>query len=308
MVLTPAAARKKVAVVGAGPAGLSASTVAAECGHDVVLFDAAAEIGGQFNIAKKIPGKEEFYETLRYFGNKLELTGVDIQLNKKVSAQDLIDAGFDEVILATGIIPRVPPIEGIDHPKVKGYIDVIAKGEAVGEKVAVIGAGGIGYDVSELLVHEGNSPSLDIKKFNKEWGVDEDYTGRGAWAAPQPDASPRQVTMLQRKSSKMGAGLGKTSGWVHRASLKMKNVEMITGVSYDKIDDQGLHITINDMEQRVIECDNIILCAGQVSRRDLQENLEAAGVPTHLVGGSKLAGELDAKRAIKEGFEVANAL
>ena len=308
MVLTPASTKKKVAVVGAGPAGLSASTVAAECGHDVVLFDAADKIGGQFNVAKKIPGKEEFYETLRYFGNKLELTGVDVQLNTKVSAQDLIDAGFDEVILATGIIPRVPPIEGIDHPKVKGYIDVIAKGEPVGEKVAVIGAGGIGYDVSELLVHEGKSPSLDIEKFNKEWGVDVDYTGRGAWAVPKPDAAPRQVTMLQRKSSKMGAGLGKTSGWVHRASLKMKNVEMINGVSYDKVDDQGLHITINDTEQRIIECDNIILCAGQVSRRDLQEELETAGVSTHLVGGAKLAGELDAKRAIKEGFEAANAL
>lgn len=308
LVIKPAQAKKKVAVVGAGPAGLSASTVAAECGHDVVLFDADDKIGGQFNIAKKIPGKEEFYETLRYFGNKLDLTGVDVQLNTKVSAQDLIDQGFDEVILATGITPRVPPIEGIDHPMVKGYIDVIAKGEPVGEKVAVIGAGGIGFDVAELLVHEGQSPSLDIEKFNKEWGVDVDYEGRGAWAAPQPEASPRQVTMLQRKSSKMGAGLGKTSGWVHRASLKMKDVDMITGVSYDKVDDQGLHITIDEKEQRIIECDNIILCAGQVSKRDLQEDLEAAGIATHLVGGSRLAGELDAKRAIREGFEVASAL
>lgn len=308
LVIKQTAKKKKVAVVGAGPAGLSASTVAAECGHDVVLFDAADEIGGQFNIAKKIPGKEEFYETLRYFNNKLELTGVDVQLNQKVTAQGLIDAGFDEVILATGIIPRVPPIEGVDHPKVKGYIDVISKGEKVGDKVAVIGAGGIGYDVSELLVHAGTSPSLDVEKFNKEWGVDVDYTGRGAWAKPQPEPSPRQVTMLQRKTSKMGADLGKTSGWVHRAALKMKNVEMITGVSYDKIDDQGLHITINNKEQRVIECDNVILCAGQVPRRDLQEELVAAGVSTHLVGGSRLAGELDAKRAIKEGFEVASAL
>lgn len=308
LVAEPATQVKKVAVVGAGPAGLSAATTMAERGHDVTLFDAAGEIGGQFNIAKKIPGKEEFYETLRYFNNRIKLTGVKLELGKLVEASELVEQGFDEVVLATGIIPRTPPIEGIDHPKVLSYIDVVLHGKPVGEKVAIIGAGGIGFDVAELLAHEGTSPSLDIEKFNKEWGVDADYEDRGAWARPQPEPSPRQITMLQRKTSKLGAGLGKTTGWIHRASLKMKQVDMIGGASYDKIDDKGLHITVNETEKKLIECDNVVICAGQVSRRDLQEELETAGVPTHLVGGSKLAGELDAKRAIREGFEVAIAM
>jgi len=305
LITQPTENKRKIAVVGSGPAGLSASTELAANGHDVTLFDMEDKIGGQFNIAKKIPGKEEFYETLRYYDVMLKKHSVNIQLNTKVNAQDLIDQGFDEVVLATGITPRTPPIPGVDHEKVLSYIDVIKHEKPVGNKIAVIGAGGIGFDVSELLVHKGTSPSMDIDLFNKEWGVNQSYDSRGAWAQPQPEESAREVVMLQRKKSKMGAGLGKTSGWVHRSSLKMKNVDMITGVSYDKIDDQGLHITINETEKRVIECDNIIMCAGQVSRRDLQEELEQAGLPVHLIGGSRLAGELDAKRAIRDGLELA---
>lgn len=312
MVIKPTQTPKKVAVVGAGPAGLSASTVAAECGHEVTLFDMDDKIGGQFNIAKQIPGKEEFYETLRYFGNKLKLTGVNVQLNTKVTAQQLKDDGFDEVILATGITPRVPKIEGIDHDKVLSYIDVIVHKKPVGQKVAVIGAGGIGFDVSELLVHEGESPSLNIDAFNEEWGVDDAYSTRGAVVAPQPAPSPREVTLIQRSEGKVGAKLGKTSGWVHRASLKMKRVNMVSGASYEKIDDLGLHITLKDKDDNpiptLIECDNVVLCAGQLSRNDMKEELDALGLPCHLVGGAKLAGELDAKRAIKEGFEVATTL
>lgn len=312
MVIKPAQTKKKVAVVGAGPAGLSASTVAAECGHDVTLFDMGDKIGGQFNIAKQIPGKEEFYETLRYFGNKLKLTGVNVQLNTKVDAQKLKDEGFDEVVLATGITPRVPKINGIDHDKVLSYIDVIVHKKPVGEKVAVIGAGGIGFDVSELLVHEGESPSLNIEAFNDEWGVDESYATRGAVVAPQPAPSPREVTLIQRSEGKVGAKLGKTSGWVHRASLKMKKVNMVSGASYEKIDDLGLHITLKDKDDNpiptLIECDNVVLCAGQLSRNGMKDELDALDIPCHLVGGAKLAGELDAKRAIKEGFQAAVSL
>ena len=305
---TPATVKKKIAVVGAGPAGLSASTILAERGHDVDLFDKASEIGGQFNIAKKIPGKEEFYETLRYFDHKIQETGVKLRLNEGVDATALISAGYDEVVLATGIRPRKLTIEGAEHDKVLSYVEVVQDERPVGERVAIIGAGGIGFDVAELLAHEGISPSLDIEKFNKEWGVDDDYEFRGAYALADPEPSPRQITMLQRKESKMGKGLGKTTGWIHRASLKMKSVRMITGVEYTKIDDRGLHFSINGGEPQVIECDNVVVCAGQVSRRDLLDGLEAANIPTHLIGGSKLAGELDAKRAIREGFEIASTI
>lgn len=299
---------KKVAVVGAGPAGLSAATVLAERGHQVDLFDKADEIGGQFNIAKQIPGKEEFHETIRYFDNKIELTGVNLQLNQNISAQQLIDDAYDEVVLATGIRPRQLDIEGADHPTVLSYIDVVVHKKPVGERVAIIGAGGIGFDVAEYLVHEGQSPSMNIELFNKEWGIDSDYENRGAWEAPNPEPPARQVTMLQRKSSKLGKGLGKTTGWIHRAALAMKNVRMIAGVTYDRIDDQGLHITVAGQAPQVIECDTIVVCAGQLSRKDLLDELETANIPTHLIGGSKLAGELDAKRAIREGFEVAAAI
>lgn len=304
----PTKAKKRVAVVGAGPAGLSAATVLAERGHEVDLFDKAGEIGGQFNIAKQIPGKEEFYETLRYFNNKIQETGVNLRLNESVDATALSSADYDEVVLATGIIPRKLTIEGADHAKVLSYIDVIQDKKEVGQRVAIIGAGGIGFDVAELLVHQGTSPSLDIELFNKEWGVDTQYENRGAYGHAAPEAPARQVTMLQRKEGKMGAGLGKTTGWIHRASLKMKNVQMVRGVEYTKIDDRGLHFTIQGGEPQVIECDTVVVCAGQLSRIDLLKGLEAANIPTHLIGGSKLAGELDAKRAIREGFEIAAAI
>jgi len=305
---TPTATTKKVAVVGAGPAGLSAATVLAERGHTVDLFDKASEIGGQFNIAKKIPGKEEFYETLRYFENKIKETGVNLRLNEGVDVTALVSAGYDEVVLATGIIPRELDIDGADHEKVLSYIDVVQDEKPVGQKVAIIGAGGIGFDVAELLAHQGTSPSLDINVFNKEWGVDTSYEQRGAYTLADPEAPARQITMLQRKEGKMGANLGKTTGWIHRASLKMKSVQMVRGVEYTKIDDRGLHFTIQGGEPQVIECDNVVVCAGQLSRKDLLSGLEAQGMKTHLIGGSKLAGELDAKRAIREGFELAAAI
>ena len=307
-VIVPTEQVKRVAVVGSGPAGLSAATVLAERGHQVTLYDSSHEIGGQFNIAKQIPGKEEFYETLRYFNSKIEDTQVDLKLGTQVNAQDLINAGFDEVVLATGITPREIDIEGADHPKVLSYLDVVVHKQAVGEKVAIIGAGGIGFDVAEYLVHQGPSPSLDIELFNKEWGVDTDYEHRGAFERPQPEPPARQITMLQRKKSKPGKGLGKTTGWIHRAALAMKQVKMVAGAEYIKIDDQGLHITTERGGATIIECDHVVVCAGQLPRRDLQAELAAADMPTHLIGGAKLAGELDAKRAILEGFEVAAAI
>ena len=297
--------KKRIAVVGAGPAGLSAATVLAERGHDVDLFDKSSEIGGQFNMAKKIPGKEEFYETLRYFKNKIDETGVNLRLSEGVDATALISAGYDEVVLATGIVPRQLTIEGHDHSKVLSYVDVVRDEKSVGSRVAIIGAGGIGFDVAELLSHQGTSPSLDIQIFNKEWGVDTEYKTRGAYIHANPEVSPRHITLLQRKSGKIGSGLGKTTGWIHRASLKMKNVQMVAGVEYLKIDDRGLHFTIDGREPQVIECDNVVVCAGQLSNRSLLDELNTASINTHLVGGSKLAGELDAKRAIREGFELA---
>jgi 2,4-dienoyl-CoA reductase (NADPH2) len=304
----PTKIKKRIAVVGAGPAGLSAATVLAERGHDVDLFDKASEIGGQFNIAKKIPGKEEFYETLRYYANKIDETGVNLRLSEGVSATALISAEYDEVVLATGIVPRTLNIEGAEHKKVLSYVDVVQDQKPVGKRVAIIGAGGIGFDLAELLAHQGVSPSLDIGLFNKEWGVDSDYNDRGAFGHADPEAPARQITKLQRKQGKMGAGLGKTTGWIHRASLKMKSVQMVGGAEYTKIDDRGLHFTIQGGEPQVIECDTIVVCAGQLSRTDLLAELQAANISTHLIGGSKLAGELDAKRAIREGFELAASL
>ena len=306
----PTTAVKKIAVVGAGPAGLAAATVAAERGHEVTLFDSAEEIGGQFNVAKLIPGKEEFYETLRYFQQKLQATKVNVKLGQRVNAQELLAQGFDEVILATGIVPRVPEIPGIDHPKVMGYLDAILGCKPVGDKVAVIGAGGIGFDVSELLTHSGASTSLDTDAFWKEWGIDLGLEARGGIAGvqPQPAAAARQVYLLQRKKSKVGAGLGKTSGWVHRAGLRTKQVEMIPSVEYLRVDDAGLHISVAGGEPQVLPVDNVILCAGQTPLRELQAELEAAGVTVHLVGGADVAAELDAKRAIDQGSRVAAAV
>jgi 2,4-dienoyl-CoA reductase (NADPH2) len=307
LTITPTAAKKRIAVVGAGPAGLAFATTAAERGHSVTLFDGAAEIGGQFNIAKQIPGKEEFYETLRYFGKQIQLTGVDLKLNTRVTVDELIQAGFEEVVLATGVAPRTPDIPGVDHPKVLSYLDVLRDKKPVGKTVAVIGAGGIGFDVSEYLLHEGTSPSVDAPKFYAEWGIDTTYAQAGGIKAPHLDKAPRQVYLLQRKASKVGDGLGKTTGWIHRASLKSRNVEMISGAAYDRIDDLGLHITVGG-KQMTLPVDNVVICAGQDPQRALQSGLEASGVKVSLIGGADVAAELDAKRAIKQGTELAAAI
>ncbi len=301
---------KKIAVIGAGPAGLAASTVAAERGHHVTLFDSAAEIGGQFNIAKRVPGKEEFYETLRYFARKLQATDVDVRLNTRIAVEDLLGAGFDEVILATGIAPRTPAIPGIDHPKVLSYLDVILQRKPVGQSVAVIGAGGIGFDVSEFLVHQGISTSLDRTAFWKEWGIDTALEARGGVAGIKPElhAPARQVFLLQRKASKVGDGLGKTTGWIHRTGLKNKQVQMLNSVEYLRIDDAGLHIRIGEGEEKVLPVDNIVICAGQDPLRELYDGLVEAGQSVHLIGGADVAAELDAKRAIDQGSRLAAGL
>lgn len=301
--MKPAEAVKSIAVVGAGPAGLAAATTAAQRGHKVVLFDAADKIGGQFNIAKQVPGKEEFNETLRYFAKQLELLNVDVRLNTLVTAETLNEGGFDAVLLATGIVPRTPAIDGIAHSKVLTYLDVLRDKKPVGGKVAIIGAGGIGFDTAEYLSHGKSVPSQDIEAFMREWGIDMTLEARGGVEGmkPQPEPSPRQIVLLQRKSTKIGAGLGKTTGWAHRLGLQMKGVQMIAGVQYDKIDDAGLHITV-DGEQKVLDVDNVIICAGQEPQRALVQGLT---VPHHLIGGADEALELDAKRAIAQGTKVA---
>lgn len=304
----PTTAKKKVAVVGAGPAGLAASTIAAERGHEVTLFESSGEIGGQFNMAKRIPGKEEFYETIRYFDKQIELSGVDLRLNTWADEAALTSGGYSEVIMATGVKPRQLSIPGIDHPKVLSYIDVLLHKKEVGKRVAIIGAGGIGFDVAEYLSHaEGHAPSLNIDEFLEEWGVDPTYERPGGLKAPKPTPSPRELFLLQRTEGKLGAKLGKTTGWIHRSSLKNKRVKMIGGVAYEKIDDRGLHITVGGKPE-LLEVDNVIVCAGQVVNRDLQSGLEQAGMKVHLIGGANLASELDAKRAIDEGARLAAQL
>jgi 2,4-dienoyl-CoA reductase (NADPH2) len=304
LTLSPARRSKHIAVVGAGPAGLSAATALADRGHSVELFEADDEIGGQFGIARKIPGKEEFAETIRYYRRRLEVTGVKLHLGTRVAAGDL--TGFDEVVLATGVAPRVPSLPGIDHPKVLSYVDVVKHSKPVGARVAVIGAGGIGVDVSEFLTHTG-SPALDRDAWMAEWGVTDPEQAAGGLGTPRPEPSPRQVYLLQRKKTGIGSGLGKTSGWVHRAALKAKRVEQLPGVTYERIDDDGLHITVDGVP-RLLEVDTVVVCAGQEPVRDLADELRAAGLPVHLIGGADVAAELDAKRAIDQGTRLAAAL
>ncbi|CAB0150399.1 2,4-dienoyl-CoA reductase [NADPH] [Pseudidiomarina piscicola] len=306
LVMQPTRQKKRIAVVGAGPAGLAFSSYAAERGHEVHLFDAKNEIGGQFNYAKQIPGKEEFYETLRYFNNQLKATGVTLHLGQQQTAASLLAEQFDEVVLATGVVPRKVDIEGIDHPKVMGYIDVLRDHKAVGNKVALIGAGGIGFDVAEYLTTEA-SPTLNADEWAEIWGVDKDYHERGGLMQGKPETTSREVWLLQRKTSKVGKGLGKTSGWVHRATLKKKGVHMVAGVTYQRITDEGLWIEV-DGEQKLLEVDTIVTCAGQLPLRELHDELESAGQSVHLIGGADVAAELDAKRAIRQGAELAAEL
>ena len=296
---------KNIAVVGAGPAGLSFATYAAQRGHEVTIFEASHQIGGQFNIAKTIPGKEEFYETLRYFKRQIELyPNIKLCLNQTATYEQLKQAQFDEIVVATGVTPRHLEIEGIDHPKVLSYLEVLRDRITVGEKVAIIGAGGIGFDTAEYLTHSGESGSLNPEKFYDEWGIDREYAQAGGIKAAAVETSPRQVYLLQRKETPVGAGLGKTTGWIHRAGLKQRQVQMLSGVRYDKIDDQGLHITVAD-KAMLLEVDQVVICAGQVSNTAMFEQLQADGINVHLIGGAKQAGELDAKRAIRQGAELA---
>lgn len=305
LIFKESAAKKNIAVIGAGPAGLSFATYAADRGHQVTVFEAASQIGGQFNIAKTIPGKEEFYETLRYFKRKIELQpNIKLVLNHTATYEELSAENYDDIVVATGVTPRELTIEGIDHPKVLSYIEVLRERKPVGKKVAIIGAGGIGFDTAEYLSHEGESGSLNPQKFYDEWGIDTSYAHVGGLKQPVLEQSDREIYLLQRKAKAVGASLGKTTGWIHRTGLKHRDVKMIAGASYDKIDDQGLHITVND-QPTVLEVDHVIICAGQESYTAMYDQLKADGKNVHLIGGAKEAGELDAKRAIRQGAELA---
>ncbi|HQP65133.1 MAG TPA: NADPH-dependent 2,4-dienoyl-CoA reductase [Quisquiliibacterium sp.] len=305
----PVAAAKRIAVVGAGPAGLAYATVASKRGHRVTLFDAAAEIGGQFNLAKRVPGKEEFHETLRYYRRMIEVQGIELRLNTRVDAAMLAGMGFDEVVVATGITPRTPVLEGIDHPMVVPYIDAILERRPIGRRVAIMGAGGIGFDVAELITHAGTSAALDIDVFAKEWGIDFVNHPRGGVTGVQPvvAAADRTVYLMQRKTDPVGKTLGRTTGWTHRATLSRRGVHMINGVEYLKIDDAGLHTRVNG-EPKLFEVDTVIVCAGQTPQRTLYDDLLAAGVKASLVGGAYEAVELDAKRAIDQASRMAAAV
>ena len=310
LIFVKTTAKKKVAVVGAGPAGMSFSLTAAQRGHAVTLFDEAKEIGGQFNIAKQVPGKEEFHETIRYFSTMLNKEGVNLQLGKRVSADDLKD--FDEVVLATGIIPNVPSLPGVDHPKVMGYLDVLKHGKAVGQRVAIVGGGGIGVDTAEFLTHHENehgvaqSPSTSIEDFCEFWGIDRDQKARGGIAGVKanPEKASRQITILQRKPKKI-AGPGKTTGWIHRAALEAKGVRLLSGVEYIGVEDAGLRIRTPDGAEHLLEVDNVIVCAGQHPNRELEESVRALGKTVHIIGGAFKAAELDAKEAINQGARLA---
>ncbi|MFF8328717.1 FAD-dependent oxidoreductase [Rhodococcus qingshengii] len=305
LILSPTRRTKNLAVVGAGPAGLSAALNLAQRGHSVTLFEASDKIGGQFGIAQLIPGKEEFAETIRYYTRMLDVAGVTVKLETRVAPADLIGS-FDEVVVATGVTPRVPKIPGIENPKVLTYAEVVREGKPVGKSVAVIGAGGIGVDVSEFLTHP-TSPTLHLKEWKQEWGVTEPEMAPGALTTPVPELSEREVYLLQRKPGRIGAGLAKTTGWVHRAALKNKGVHELSGLNYERIDDAGLHITFGEKHEkpRLLEVDTIVICAGQESVRDLVDELTVAGVVTHIIGGADVAGELDAKRAIEQGTRLA---
>jgi len=301
----PTNSPKRIAVVGAGPAGLACATVAAQRGHRVVLFDRAGEIGGQFNLAKKIPGKEEFHETLRWFGHRIAETGVELRLSTGATAEALSE--FDEVVLATGVVPRAVDFAGHDHPNVVGYVDVLRGHVVPGRRVAIVGAGGIGFDVGEFLVQEAPSPTLDVAAWMREWGVDPRFESAGGLLPPRVEPSPRQVWLLQRSAGKPGARLGKTTGWIHRSTLKHKGVRMIGGVEYVAVDDEGFHLRV-DGQPQVLPVDHVVVCAGQEPHRDLLAPLQAAGRPVHLVGGADVAAELDAKRAIAQASHLAAVL
>ncbi|WP_035796740.1 oxidoreductase [Kitasatospora mediocidica] len=321
LVLMPTRRRKRLAVVGAGPAGLAFAVTAAERGHHVTLFDAADEIGGQLNVARRVPGKEEFDETLRYYRYQLEQHGVEVRLGAAVTAAMLLgsdsdsdsdvdsdfDFDFEEIVLATGVTPRAPGIEGEDHPSVVSYLDVLRDKAEVGPRVAILGAGGIGFDVAEFLTDPGDAASLNPSVFYQQWGIDPEHSTPGGLRKPERNRSPRAVHLLQRKTSKVGAGLGKTTGWIHRTELKHRGVTMVAGATYHRIDDDGLHLTV-DGERQVLAVDTVVLCTGQEPRRDLYDALLAAGRTPHLIGGADVAAELDAKRAIRQGTELAATL
>ncbi|HUH55576.1 MAG TPA: NADPH-dependent 2,4-dienoyl-CoA reductase [Rhodanobacter sp.] len=299
----PAATRKRIAVIGAGPAGMACASTLGERGHAVTLIEQAAEIGGQFNYAKQIPGKEEFHETLRYFRHQLADTGVDVQLGTTATATSLRDAGYDDVVIATGVTPRAVNFPGHDDPRVLSYLDVLARHHPLGAKVAIIGAGGIGFDVAEFLVEHMPSPTTDTVRWTREWGVDMSLQNRAGLQKPRPEAPARQVWLLQRSQGRPGARLNKTTGWVHRATLKAKQVTMLGNVGYQRFDDDGLHITV-DGASHVLPVDHVVICAGQEPNRALADALIAAGLRVHVIGGADVATELDAKRAIAQGTQL----
>ena len=303
-------APRTVAIVGAGPAGLATAVVAAGRRHKVTLFDRLDELGGQLNLAKQIPGKEEFFGLVDYYKRQVELAGIDLRLRTDVTTADLAD--FDEVVIATGVTPRDPQIEGQTGPNVLSYIDVLRHKAMVGRRVAIVGAGGIGFDVAEFLVHSGESPTENLDLWKQEWGVGDPSETRGGLApsGPVPHAAAREIYLLQRKAQKLGKGLGKTTGWIHRAALKMKNVQMVGGVNYEKITAEGLFVSSGEARQnmRLLDVDTIVLCAGQVPNRALADDLEKLGKSSHVIGGADVAVELDAKRAINQGSRLAASL